>query len=1459
MTGRFIKLAICFAVVISLSQGLVFSFEPALAQAPYIDLTGEQDKGINGTGSTRYNATISTNTFAAFAIGWVRTNTGLNTTGKMYIYNGDAICGDGYCGTPLNLTTGNQKEIGVAIIDGRKSSTDRYFPYVNVSKKDYTFLIEYEGDEISVPELTVGNPIIGVTMDAYELIDIYSAHMYAGHTYNISLETPAQSHYFLYIFGGFTPNTFKNLEDAEVVCSSWSSGTTQHIVYSPSITDNYCVLVVNDRTGTIDGMGFHHNYAIRMEEEYPAEDSSVSLKNFKIIGDVGTDVYASNGRIAKELGNMHGVFGFKAPGSITMKLHNDPMPGHQSWLVESVVSSGKIGLIVANGRIGEPQVCYYENDYTADFYRIEYEGLGTFPKRQLMPGSQVTEIMSEGELFDAFEAYLEAGIAYKISLINPSGAVFGLRLFNVGSDSPKNQDQAVAYSASTTSGATQSIAFTPQTQGYYCIVVTNDNNALGTLSYTIKIESAFIDPGLVYRFTPKEAAGDVGSPLVTEEQAKFTLTVDPNRFSAIAFNSTGTSSSSTTTLEVFESNGYVGVPLYSITSSKGAIKFVVLDGHVGTTARKYYIRFISSVPFNFEWEDAAHVPRLTNESQTFTPGGFSGDLINTYEVYLTLGKYYNVTLNPASNLIGYIYLLNGTYNSNATTTSYLKQSSIPMQGEYQYITYGVRNSGWYSVVVVNPYQATGSYQIRVIKERNDVDPPYVDINSISKPSGYGNLERKICGDVWDDIDVRSVEVSCDNVNYVPAVLTYKDVAKYTWEVTTFTFPRNGTYTVYARGTDIAGNEAIFQKPNVIIGTADTDIPTLRIEFPTEGAVLNRAQAQPLNISGYATDKVTIDSIVIAINTLPPVTIPSANIQFVSQTTTTKTFRWFYNAGDFGDGTYRVVVGASDGFHLTEKMVNFTINTSIPDDTIKPTVEITSPEEGQRFVFSAGTGSIDVEGTARDNVGVKRVEISLNGVDWMTCSGTTSWSYTLMDVPAGAVNIIVRAIDTSNNIGATQEITVYAEGPDNVLPEISILEPVSGQKVTSRTVIVKGVANDNKGIASVEVTVDNYSWLNCTLTQTPNGWQFTTQSLTLRLKEGTNQITARATDTSGNRKTTFVTVTYSKPSQENPMDTLIWGLAIIMIVTVLAVIILFFIMPKMKLAQTTPGYSYPPIGGPGVQSRYDSNMCEICGQSIIGPQPTVTCECGRKYHEACALRAGTCGRCFRKLSVGGPELPPQFAATQSEAMGVPGEQKPKGKLPPGYVKPDTGLSQGAGPKGKLPPGYVKPDTGLSQGTAPKGKLPPGYVKPDTGLSEGAEPKGKLPPGYVKGVPSVETEVVMDTSYSGEEVKETAYGETVSESSGVEPIGTPAQTQPMVSTVPSQGHLEEDPIAITNRINTVEASINDLRKMGVRTIDAEKSLRLAKTYLTSKNYKKSAYFTEKSEEALRKIQEEAGKGQ
>ncbi len=1452
MSIRFLRLASCILIALFLAQGLVFTSDKVSAQASYTDLTLKQDQGINGTGSSRYNATISTTNFATFALGWVKTSTGGNATGKLNIFNGDAMCGDGFCGTPVNVSQANLKVVNVAIIDGRKSSTDRYFPYVNVSKSDSTFLIEFEGSDTSVPELTVGNPILGITMDAYELVDTYSAYMIAGHTYNISLETPAQSHYFLYIFGNFASNEFKNLDDAEVVCSSWSSGTTQHIVYSPSTTDYYCVLVVNDRTGTTDGMGFHHNYGIRMEEDYPAEDSTVSVKNYQIIGDVGTDVYASNGRFAKELGTKYAVFGFRAPAAMSMRLHNDPIVGHPSWLLESTTVAGEIGLIVANGRASYPQVCYYETAFEGNFYQLEFEGNNTFPKRQVNPGAQVTETMSGGELFDAFETYLDAGVAYKISVTNPSGAVFGLRLFDADATNPKDQDQYVAMSASTTSGATQSIVFTPQAQGFYCIVVTNDNGVTDSLTYTLSVDSDFITAGTVYRFTPKEVNADVGTePLVTEAYAKFTLTVEPNRFSAIAFNSTGTLSSSTTTLDVFESNGYVGVPVYSLTSQKGAIKFVVLDGHAQSTAKNYYIRFTGTVPFNFEWEDATKVVRLTNESQTFTPGGFAGDLINAYEVFLTLGRYYNVTLNPASNLIGYTYLLNSTFNSNATTTSYIRQSSTPMQGESQYITYGVPRSGWFAILVVNPYRSTGSYQIRTIKERDDTDPPFVDINSVSKPSGYNLLDRKITGDVFDDIDVRSVEISSDNITFVPATLTYKDVAEYTWEVTTFTFPRNGTYTVYARATDIAGNEGYFAKGNIVVGTADTDIPTLRIDFPTEGAVLTRAQAQPLNISGIASDKMTIDSIVITINTLAPITIPSANIRFDSQTTTIKTFKWFYNAGDYGDGTYRIVVGASDGFHLTERMVNFTINTSIPDDTIKPTTEITSPEDGQRLNFPAGTGSIDVEGTARDNVGIKRVEASLDGIDWMTCSGTTGWAITLMDVPVGSgvVTIYVRAIDTSNNIGQQSEVTVYVEGPDTTLPEISIREPISGEKVSSRTLYVSGIAKDNKGISSVEVTIDNYSWMNCTITQTADGWQFSTRPLYLRLKEGANQVTARATDTSGNRKTTFASVIYAKATAGNSMDGLFLGLAAIMIVMGLAVFVLLFIMPKMKKGQAPPaGYGYPGAGGPS--SRYDPNICEICGQPIVGPQPAVTCECGRKYHEPCALRAGTCGRCFRKLSIGGQEAPPQFEPQ------MPTEEKPKGKFPPGYSKPEAG----AMPKGKLPPGYVKPDMGLSQGALdqPKGKLPPGYVKPDTTSMQSTQgpPKGKLPPGYVRAGPSMATDTVRDNSYGSEQVVDNAYGETVSESSGMEPLQDSHAGAPTMTTAPSHGHLDEDPVMITNRINAVEGSIGDLRKMGVRTIDAEKSLRLARTYLTSKNYKKAAYFAEKSEEALKKIRDEAG---
>lgn len=93
--------------------------------------------------------------------------------------------------------------------------------------------------------------------------------------------------------------------------------------------------------------------------------------------------------------------------------------------------------------------------------------------------------------------------------------------------------------------------------------------------------------------------------------------------------------------------------------------------------------------------------------------------------------------------------------------------------------------------------------------------------------------------------------------------------------------------------------------------------------------------------------------------------------------------------------------------------------------------------------------------------------------------------------------------------------------DSILPTISIFTPSTGQTFTASTIIMKGSASDNIGLSKVEVKVDTGFW------QLASGT--TSWSAQVTLSPGTNQIIARAIDTSGNEAATATMVNYNAPA------------------------------------------------------------------------------------------------------------------------------------------------------------------------------------------------------------------------------------------------------------------------------------------------------------------------------------------
>ena len=106
----------------------------------------------------------------------------------------------------------------------------------------------------------------------------------------------------------------------------------------------------------------------------------------------------------------------------------------------------------------------------------------------------------------------------------------------------------------------------------------------------------------------------------------------------------------------------------------------------------------------------------------------------------------------------------------------------------------------------------------------------------------------------------------------------------------------------------------------------------------------------------------------------------------------------------------------------------------PLDATNPSIEITSPRDGA--VLASHT--VEVAGTASDNIVIQKVELSLDGTSWVEATGTTTWNGTL--ILADGVNTIhALATDTSGNVADTfiTVSTTIAPSPPWLLVGVSI--------------------------------------------------------------------------------------------------------------------------------------------------------------------------------------------------------------------------------------------------------------------------------------------------------------------------------------------------------------------------------------------------------------------------------------
>jgi Bacterial Ig domain len=196
------------------------------------------------------------------------------------------------------------------------------------------------------------------------------------------------------------------------------------------------------------------------------------------------------------------------------------------------------------------------------------------------------------------------------------------------------------------------------------------------------------------------------------------------------------------------------------------------------------------------------------------------------------------------------------------------------------------------------------------------------------------------------------------------------------------------------------------------------------------------------------------------------------------------------------------------------------------DATPPTVTLTSPASGSQV-----SGTVTIQASASDNVGVAGVTFSWNGTTLGPEVAAAPYRFTVPTNPShnGTVTLMAVARDTSGNTGSSSPVTITVNNPlpDTTKPTVAFTAPANNATV-SNTVTVAASAGDNVGVRGVQFKLDgNNLGAEDTVAPYAVSWNTTTASSGLHL------LTATARDAAGNTTTATLTVNVLHPQTLYP--------------------------------------------------------------------------------------------------------------------------------------------------------------------------------------------------------------------------------------------------------------------------------------------------------------------------------------
>ncbi len=227
---------------------------------------------------------------------------------------------------------------------------------------------------------------------------------------------------------------------------------------------------------------------------------------------------------------------------------------------------------------------------------------------------------------------------------------------------------------------------------------------------------------------------------------------------------------------------------------------------------------------------------------------------------------------------------------------------------------------------------------------------------------------------------------------------------------------------------------------------DSTPPTVSVSSPAGGASVQGT----IPVNATAADNVAVAGV--------QFTLDGANLG-AEDTSAPYSVSWNTTTATNGTHVLRAIARDAATNSTTSTPVSVTVANPVPDTT-PPTVSVSSPAEGATVL-----GSVPVNASASDNVGVTSVQFTLDGANLgaadTSAPYSVSWNTATAANGAHVLRAIARDAATNSTTSAPVNVTVNNPAPDTTPPTVAVSAPAAGATV-SGTTPVSANASDNVG-------------------------------------------------------------------------------------------------------------------------------------------------------------------------------------------------------------------------------------------------------------------------------------------------------------------------------------------------------------------------------------------------------------